>query len=216
MINDNEMESEMTELIPDVLALLPKRDLVGTTEHWTLPAGNSFVELDGRFLGFSTSYRHRHINHAHNEFAVASERCSACRWFEPRIFRETEGQRRFLIHRAGISIVPGESTRTSYEWVISAYEVVEALTTRKATNKPPERCPVCKGRRRVSFPPGTAGDIDAISTNSDKTYPCEACDGEGIIYAESAYLTPPAARVLAQAASFDVDLENAYIDRAVS
>jgi hypothetical protein len=90
----------------------------------------------------------------------------ACRWFEPRIFREVDGARRYLVHRIGMSIVPTEVPYASHEWVNGAFEVVEVLTTRRAGSRP--------------------------------------------------YLTHPAARVLAQAADYDNELHNAYVNRAVA
>jgi hypothetical protein len=146
---------------------LPNESLVGHTATWTIPSGGELIELHARFLGVSTSYVAHH-NHSTDRAARSDERCRACRWFEPRIFREVGGQQRYLVHRTGRSVVPGEETYTSHEWVSGAHEVIEVLTTRR------------NGQRSVPF------------------------------------LTHPAARVLAQAASNDRQLSNAYVNRAVA
>src|SRR5206468_5631751 len=89
------------------LNALPTDTHVGRVARWTLPSGNDVVEIVGEFLGISTSYQPQHHYHR-GTFADAGDRCRACRWFEPRIFRESGGARRYLIHRTGRSAVPGE------------------------------------------------------------------------------------------------------------
>lgn len=165
-------------------ATLPDADAVGVTGDWVLPTddGDDVVELRGVFLGLGTSHRPQHYQHR-GRHAAPGERCAACRWFEPRIFRELraggqltpgptdptrrEALGRYLVHYAGRSVVPGEVTRSRHEWLSGPHEVIEALTTRR------------------------------VASNE-------------------VFLTPPAARVLAQAANWDVTLEEAYVDRAVS
>lgn len=150
---------------------LPNEEDVGSHAVWELPSGDEVLRVHGRFLGVSTSFTPHHHHHEGREFARQDEKCRACRWFEPRIFRESDGRRRYLIHRTGRSTVPGEVTFTSHEWALTGHEVIEALTTRRRSGR---------------------GDTDA------------------------AYLTYPAARVLAQAAGQDEDLDQAYVDRAVA
>jgi hypothetical protein len=156
---------------PDIadLIILPTEHDVGHVSDWELPSGDDVINTHAWFLGMGTSYdaTHRHPGRHHAEL---NERCRACRWFEPRIFRECD-KGRYLIHRTGRSIVPGEVSLTSHEWVSGAYEVIEALTTRRFDTRTGSRAP---------------------------------------------YLTQPAARVLAQAASHDDDLNQAYVDRAVA
>jgi hypothetical protein len=153
----------------DKPVILPGEDDVGTVRTWSLPPGTGqpLMDVKARFLGVGTSYtpQHRH-DVVEREFARRDERCRACRWFEPRIFREVDGARRYLVHRIGMSIVPTEVPYASHEWVNGAFEVVEVLTTRRAGSRP--------------------------------------------------YLTHPAARVLAQAADYDNELHNAYVNRAVA
>jgi hypothetical protein len=147
---------------------LPDESNVGQVAIWLLPSSDNTLHVNARFLGVGTSWSEQH-RHPIDRPAYQDERCRACRWFEPRIFREVDGQRRYLVHRTGQSIVPGEVSFTSHEWVHGPYEVIEVLTTRR----------------------------------------------NGVA-ARQPYLTHPAARVLAQAASYDDDLNDAYVNRAVA
>ncbi len=146
---------------------LPGEQHVGSDGLWVLSSGDDTLRVAGKFLGMSTSYSQFH-RHPGDRTAEQNEKCRACRWFEARLFRESNGGQRYLVHRTGRSIVPDEVTFTSHEWVRGPHEVVEALTTRPR--------------------------------NGDRT----------------PYLTVPSARVLAQAASYDDELSQAYIDRAVA
>jgi len=191
----------MTEIpgnLPEVLAL-PRRGEVNARRLWRLPTVNrqdrdgppNFVEFNGKFLGFSSSHREVHGVHTGGDtYARARiDRCAACRWFEPRIFRVDDvaedysgaENARYLVHFGGFSIVPGEQIRVRHEWLTSAFEVVEALTTRRSNR--------------------FEGEVD----EDDPRPP-----------SMSSYLTPPAARALAMAAANDDDLQHAYVNRAVS
>lgn len=118
---------------------LPTFEDVGRLDYWVLPSGDGVVRIDGTFLGVSTT---RQAVHHHRGRAVdVASKCRACRWFEPRIFRENEGRRRYLIHRTGRSRVPGEVTLTSHEWVLTPFEVVEVLTTRRRDPATGDRTP---------------------------------------------------------------------------
>lgn len=159
-------------MVEPVVVNLPTVRDVGRVALWVLPTsdGADEVRIDGQFLGVSSSCANYH-QHPGGEYATLGKKCRACRWFEPRIFRERAGERRYLVHRTGRSIVPDELTLTSHEWVRGPYGVIESLTTRRRDPSTGSRDP---------------------------------------------YLTYPAARVLAQAAAYDDDLEQAYIDRAVA
>lgn len=163
-------------------------ELVGTYGTWALPIKDGDLNINGFYLGFSTSESANHSPLAHPSgfppgknvatrinFRTKLEediRCSACRWTEFMIFREqdeesSEGirERPYLVHFAGISVLPDEASRFRFERSLTAIEVVEILTTRRG------------GR---------------------------------------AYLSVPAGRVLAQAASFDkCALTEAYNNRLV-
>lgn len=173
------MEMRITVGEPTQVVDLPTLDRVGLIETWTLPAAqNTQVTFDGKLLGAVSSRRPFHDkSHEGRAYAGRGEQCGACRWFEPRIFREVIPDKkygfspakttpgRYLVHFAGMSIVPGETNRLRHEWAVSPHEVVELLTTRH--------------------------DRDV-------------------------FLTIPAARVLSQAANFDDELKEAYLDRAIS
>lgn len=47
----------------------------------------------------------------------------------------------------------------------------------------PHVCPVCRGRRFVSWPPGIAGDVEFFAAASNGTaYPCETCGRTGVLW----------------------------------
>lgn len=194
---------------------LPTADQVGCEAVWVLPSSTGNVTVHARFLGHATSRRDHHSPRHHGLiFAKPNTRCGACRWFEPRIFRELERANRYLIHYAGLTSVPGETARTRHEFVRTGYEVVEALTTRRRDDRPPAKCPVCDGTGLVSRPPGTAGDRVSWSSTGVGPYECQACTGAGVLHTDLAFLTTPAARVLSQAAAYDQEINDAYIHRA--
>lgn len=156
----------------DEVELPDPRD-VGVTATWVLgvgdgrPGSSAAVEVPGRFIGFASSRRDWHTHDG--QFARGGERCAACRWFEPRIFRLDDDARppTYVLYTAGRSVVPDETTLARVTIVHGSLELIEALTTRHAAT-------------------GTVS------------------------------LTNPAARVLAQAASYDPDILEAYQNRAVS
>lgn len=152
-------------------AELPDLRDVGVESLWVLPDddGRTAVEVPARFIGAASS---RRFDHTHaGDHSDDGTRCARCRWFEPRIFRlRTDlGATRdgYVLHIAGRSSVPGETTRSRIVVVFGAHELIEALVTRRAST-------------------------------------------------HTVTLTKPAAQVLAQAATFDDQLEDAYVNRAVS
>ncbi len=113
---------------------LPTETDVDSEGSWSLPTEDEqTVALEGKFLGMSSSGRKRHNPRAfHNDgHAEKGEKCSACRWSEFRVFRDGDG---YVIHFAGVSVVPGETLRSRVERRKTAHEVVLLLTTRR----PPE------------------------------------------------------------------------------
>ena len=110
----------------------PGEDQVGVEGAWTLPEDDQGpITVRAAFLGVGSSWHRRHADHP-DRFAAKGFRCSACRWFEVRIFRELSGRERFLIHFTGVSQVPGEVHWSRAEYVLTASEVIESLLTRKA------------------------------------------------------------------------------------
>jgi hypothetical protein len=108
---------------------------------WELASRNNGprFNIQGRLLGFASSEvaQHDHLS----EFTPAGKRCSACRWFEVRIFeveslinefKDLESpEARFLVHTTGRTEIPGETDRIRAYWTDSGFEVTECLTVRK-------------------------------------------------------------------------------------
>ena len=116
----------------------PLLDRVGVVADWSLPlnAKNDTVEsFHGQFLGIGSSHRDTHINHPDTRFAPRGTPCSGCRWFESRIFINAE-RSHFLLYTVGASIVDGEEPRYRAEWVVSAYEIIDLLTTFRPSEQP--------------------------------------------------------------------------------
>jgi DnaJ-class molecular chaperone len=51
--------------------------------------------------------------------------------------------------------------------------------------KQPFTCPVCNGHGTVSRPPHIAGDQLTWADSSTRTYECQACNGSGIVWADT-------------------------------
>lgn len=130
------------------------------------------ISFAGVLLAVSTTRRPVHTCDPEVEITPRSVRCSACRWFETRIFRLVDHDAqvlqgmRYALHYVGRSIVPGEVDLPRYELVSGGHGVVEAYIVRKEGQAP--------------------------------------------------FITKPGARVLAQAAQSDPDIEDAYINRATA
>lgn len=122
----------------EILASLPTPDQVGDEADWSLYSDGEIINIYAKLLGIGPSPSpHQHRNsHPGREFAAPKEWCIACRWFEPRIFREIEGDRRYLLHRAQMTIVPGEKILTRHEWALTGHELIELLTIRR-DDRPP-------------------------------------------------------------------------------
>lgn len=51
----------------------------------------------------------------------------------------------------------------------------------------PHKCPVCDGTGLVSRPPGIAGDLDSWTDTRTGPFPCQPCNGTGVLWS-----SPPA------------------------
>lgn len=131
--------------------------------HRVYDRDNVIVEFWGRQIGYASSLRDVHAHDAGTEthpiFTNRGERCSACRWFEVRIFvvdhaytddctcdvrateanpdpehdhdcGQTEREGRYLTATYGMTIVPGETPKRRCVWTDSPYRVLEVLTQR--------------------------------------------------------------------------------------
>lgn len=111
---------------------------VGRSGAWELQVTDGDpVLIEGVFLGMSTSQRASHENHRGSQHGVDgtwtsdNQRCSACRWFEPRIFIHVEEPRFFGLYKIGMTVVPGEDVRRSYVQAGSAFELIESMAIRR-------------------------------------------------------------------------------------
>lgn len=156
-------------------ASVPSVDDVGTTARWILPVddGDNVASVTGKFLGFATSRREQHERgrsgrasavHALDEttgkpYALAGERCGACRWFEARIFRiddandPLDGQ--FVVHYVGASVVPNETQRSRVAYADGGHALIETATSRNL------------GQNRVFITPPMARAL-AMAANYDR------------------------------------------------
>lgn len=111
---------------------LPSVRRVGETGRWELPVDvddetEEIVTIEGVFIGMGTSHTGFHRHHRGN-YAAKNERCGACRWFETRLFKLTDGD--YVLYHVGATIVPGELVFHRMGRARSAYEVVEMYTDR--------------------------------------------------------------------------------------
>jgi hypothetical protein len=107
--------------------LYPQPDEVGGEEFiWELPTMNGEISVTGLFLGAATS---RQESHSHLGDVVPDDRkCARCRWFEPRIFRDTIGDR-YVMYTIGCSDVPGEKDLIRFRYGRDAYEAITTMKT---------------------------------------------------------------------------------------
>jgi hypothetical protein len=91
--------------------------------------GDPDAFLEGRLLGSASSRRDAH-NHVGP--LPADWRCSACRWFDVRIFRTSDEPVEYAVYTAGFSVVPGETTRPKLQRTSSAFDVAELMIIRNS------------------------------------------------------------------------------------
>lgn len=95
----------------------------------------------GRLLSEASSQSPRHVSlvHGPTQFAPPGERCSACRWFEVRIYASdvphtgTDGQSvpTWIIETVGKTVVPGEQDRRRVRKVHEPRRVVGSLVQQR-------------------------------------------------------------------------------------
>ena len=115
----------------------PMDEDVGTITDWVLPLAGGDLRFRGQFLGWATSKQDTH-SHA-GAFAPDSRKCPGCRWFEPRLFRESDGDRRFVLYTVGCSDVPGEVDHIRYRFARDAHEAVFTMTASRRQGTGPGR-----------------------------------------------------------------------------
>jgi hypothetical protein len=92
---------------------------------WTVHGFDGSLEFEGSLLAAASSRRQNHSSH-NEEFAPPGLRCSACRWFEVRIFRTCDDE--YVVEMTGQTLVPRETVRHRAEITRSPRWVVEMLT----------------------------------------------------------------------------------------
>lgn len=114
-------------------------------DHELAGRDDEVIRLRGRLLGFASSESDHHQHHDPDGYPRPGERCSACRWFECRIFevqavlspdhQPAAPDGRYLVLTYGLSEVPGEVDKRRAVWVTSPHEIIELLTQRGRSDR---------------------------------------------------------------------------------
>lgn len=107
--------------------LYPQPDEIGEIDHWCLPLNYGELTIIGQFLGVSTSQQSEHSHPG--PFVTDDRKCPRCRWFEPRMFHETEGEHRYVMYTIGCSDVPSEKDLIRYRFGRDAHEALAVMKT---------------------------------------------------------------------------------------
>lgn len=92
----------------------------------------------GKLLASQSSHSktHQKLIHADGEFAPQGDRCSACRWFEVRIYRRLTDEGSppsWVVETVGETIVPGENTRRQVRVTDKPRRVLSMLVQQRGT-----------------------------------------------------------------------------------
>lgn len=176
---------------------LPAADVAGDVRRWYLPvtpdgsrsSDYSYYVTYARFLGVGTSFTATHAPHA-GRFVDRGVRCNACRWFEARIFRElvlpTDVAELGDLVAAGLTV--DDVDLGPYVLHFVGMSVVD------------DEVPFCRVETTAS--PFTV--VESMTTRRTTERGPEA------------FIAKPAAHALAEAAAYDPQLADAYVNRAVS
>jgi hypothetical protein len=131
-----------TAAFPDFMADYPYAadvDSIRDLPVQLFTADDSAEPFQARVLGFGSSYRKTHLNHAPGTRLPKGERCSGCRWTDTAILWartvEDEGEGRFkptspwqyVFVSLGKSVIEGERQRNTVIWTDDAEDVLRAL-----------------------------------------------------------------------------------------
>lgn len=97
------------------------------TQTFVARGYNSIITFEGRLLGEASSFRDSHTHET--DYAPVGTRCSACRWFEVKIFLTDDNE--YVVEMTGQTQVDGERVRHRAESTLSPHWVVEMLTQRE-------------------------------------------------------------------------------------
>lgn len=150
---------------------LPVGEDAGTRRSWALPVSDVNAPLgihelaDATFIGVATTRTDKHTNHDATPYAPPKVRCTACRWYEPRLFRvhgERADSQHYVVHHMGGSTVPGEVPFCRVEEVFSAHAAVELFTVRPGLNDTDAR-----GNARTPFLSRPGARVLAMAAGHD-------------------------------------------------
>jgi hypothetical protein len=174
-------------------------------DHEVLGRDDVPMKIRGRLLGFASSQTDEHQFHP-GEFARPGSRCSACRWFECRIFEVT-----FEL----------SETCTCDEETLDSPSRLKCFRDRIDThNDHAEDCGLVPARKPylvltygLSDVPGEVDKRRASWTDSPFEI-IELLTQRGR-EDRQAFLPAASARAVAQAANWSKEIQQAYVDRAV-
>lgn len=99
-------------------------DYATMARRWKLITPDGVREVRGTLLGEASSKSTHHTDHP-TAYAERGEPCSACRWFEVKIIRPTNGG--YVVWTSGRTKVPGEIDYCRLLETESEHTVIEAL-----------------------------------------------------------------------------------------
>ena len=144
------------------------------------------VEFEGRIIGSATSEHDKHYGHPGTAYAPKRIKCSACRWLEVTLY----------LRRTVTDQPSHDALRYRYDYVIY---------TLGASNVPHEIDFIRLHQTDSAFEV-----VELLTVRRTKR---NAATGESFT---DAFLPPQHARALAQAATIDEDIREAYVNRAVA
>jgi hypothetical protein len=177
---------------------VPNYERIGDVGRWYLPLPSrdddgdmEYYRTVARFVGFGSSWTDNHWGHR-EEFVPRGSRCNACRWFEIRIFRELDVDPATVSTDADVVQLFRDAT--------DAHELGDYVVYKSGMSVVPDEIPYCR-YDKISSPFEV---VEALTTRRHTDN------------GPQAFITKPSAMALASGARFDVELADAYVNRAVS
>lgn len=216
MIMVNTKSTAATAMLSDTMNTGPHKPSSTPAYYELRGRGDKIIEIYGALIGFASSKRNDHthlpIDPVTNSptYADTSQRCSACRWFEIRIFLvhnqygeectcgsqtdlhqvacgEIPVDGKYLILTYGITIVPNEETKRRASWTDSPYEIVELLTQSGSNG------PFMPATSKRAFAQGAAFDSGMRDVYTQLIMPRVFSPGNGTAASIAATLTAASA-----------------------